>query len=171
MIRIDRRPSGNARRVTLIGLFGALCLALLGLGAGTASAAPHNWEEVAQCESGGDWSTNTGNGFYGGLQFTPETWKSHGGKGLASEASKAEQIMVAENVLQTQGRGAWPVCGQYLTLDTSPSESTPESEQDVTAETESDSAPAATSEESTSTMIARVALEGARAIAAEAASR
>ncbi|QSE95130.1 transglycosylase family protein [Rhodococcus pseudokoreensis] len=97
-----------------IALIGAAATVLLGLGAGTAFGAPHDWEEVAECESGGDWTTDTGNGFYGGLQFTPETWKANGGKGDPSEASEAEQIRVAENVLKTQGPGAWPVCGQYL---------------------------------------------------------
>ncbi|WP_043824023.1 transglycosylase family protein [Rhodococcus opacus] len=97
-----------------IALIGAAATVLLGLGAGTALGAPHDWDEVAECESGGDWTTDTGNGFYGGLQFTPETWKANGGKGDPSEASEAEQIRVAENVLKTQGPGAWPVCGQYL---------------------------------------------------------
>src|SRR6476661_4072073 len=91
-----------------IALIGAVVTVLLGLGAGTAGGAPHDWEEVAECESGGDWTTDTGNGFYGGLQFTPETWKANGGTGVASEASQAEQIRVAENVLKTQGPGAWP---------------------------------------------------------------
>lgn len=106
----------NMEKHTLgwIALIGAAVTVLLGLGAGTAGGAPHDWEEVAECESGGDWTTDTGNGFYGGLQFTPETWKANGGTGMASEASQAEQIRVAENVLKTQGPGAWPVCGQYL---------------------------------------------------------
>jgi hypothetical protein len=76
---------------------------------GTASAT--NWDAVAQCESGGNWSTNTGNGFGGGLQFTDSTWAANGGTGSPESASRAEQIRVAENVKQTQGMGAWPVCG------------------------------------------------------------
>ncbi|WP_433200605.1 transglycosylase family protein [Nocardia sp. CA-107356] len=81
----------------------------------TASAAPtHNWDGVAQCESGGNWGINTGNGYYGGLQFSQSTWAANGGAGSANSASKDEQIRVAENVLATQGPGAWPVCGQYL---------------------------------------------------------
>lgn len=172
MIDTDRRPgrsSSVGRLVTLTSLFGALCIAVLGFGAGTATAAPHNWDEVAQCESGGDWTTDTGNGFFGGLQFTPETWKSHGGAGLASEASKAEQIMVAEKVLQTQGQGAWPVCGRFLTTEAPQSDSAPVPEPEASPAPETDvaSTPAAeTVDESTSTMIARAALEGARAIAA-----
>lgn len=77
----------------------------------TASASP-NWDAVAQCESGGNWAINTGNGYYGGLQFTLGTWRSNGGSGMPHQASRAEQIRVAENVLRTQGIGAWPVCGK-----------------------------------------------------------
>ncbi|MBO0852926.1 MAG: transglycosylase family protein [Nocardia sp.] len=81
----------------------------------TASAAPaHDWDGVAQCESGGNWNTNTGNGFYGGLQFTQSTWSANGGSGSPQNASKEEQERVAENVLNSQGSGAWPVCGKYL---------------------------------------------------------
>ncbi|MFZ2175618.1 MAG: transglycosylase family protein [Rhodococcus sp. (in: high G+C Gram-positive bacteria)] len=105
---IERRALG------WIATIGAVVAVPLGLSAGTASAAPHDWDGVAECESGGDWTTDTGNGFYGGLQFLPSTWEAHGGKGVPSEAGKAEQIRVAENVLKTQGPGAWPVCGQYL---------------------------------------------------------
>jgi len=71
-----------------------------------------NWDAVAACESGGNWAINTGNGFYGGLQFTLGTWRSHGGSGMPHQASRAEQIRIAENVLRTQGIGAWPVCGR-----------------------------------------------------------
>ncbi|HUO38269.1 MAG TPA: transglycosylase family protein [Mycobacterium sp.] len=71
-----------------------------------------NWDAVAACESGGKWSTNSGNGYHGGLQFTLGTWRANGGSGSPENASRAEQIRVAENVLQTQGRGAWPVCGR-----------------------------------------------------------
>ncbi|MFV0493913.1 transglycosylase family protein [Mycobacterium sp.] len=71
-----------------------------------------NWDAIAQCESGGNWAINTGNGYYGGLQFTPGTWHANGGSGSASAASREEQIRVAENVLRTQGIGAWPVCGR-----------------------------------------------------------
>lgn len=71
-----------------------------------------NWDAVAQCESGGNWSINTGNGYYGGLQFLPSTWRANGGTGMPHHASREEQIRVAENTLRTQGIGAWPVCGQ-----------------------------------------------------------
>jgi resuscitation-promoting factor RpfE len=71
-----------------------------------------NWDAIAQCESGGNWGISTGNGFTGGLQFTSSTWHANGGSGSANGASREEQIRVAENVLHTQGIGAWPVCGR-----------------------------------------------------------
>jgi resuscitation-promoting factor RpfE len=70
-----------------------------------------NWDAIAQCESGGNWAINTGNGFHGGLQFTPSTWRSNGGAGMPESAGRDEQIRVAENVLHSQGIRAWPVCG------------------------------------------------------------
>jgi len=73
-----------------------------------------NWAAIAACESGGNWSANTGNGFYGGLQFTEQTWLAYGGGQYASSAnlaSESEQIAVADRVLAGQGIGAWPVCG------------------------------------------------------------
>jgi hypothetical protein len=79
--------------------------------------ADHDWDAVAQCESGGNWSINTGNGYYGGLQFSQSTWDSFGGGAYAPRAdlaSKSEQITVAERVLDAQGRGAWPTCGLSL---------------------------------------------------------
>lgn len=72
-----------------------------------------NWDAIAACESGGNWSINTGNGFVGGLQFTLSTWHANGGAGSPAAASRAEQIRVAENVKRTQGLGAWPVCGRH----------------------------------------------------------
>ena len=81
-----------------------------------ASASPGgvNWSAIAACESGGNWAINTGNGFYGGLQFTEQTWLANGGGRYASSANlatPAQQIAVAQNVLASQGIGAWPVCG------------------------------------------------------------
>lgn len=78
---------------------------------GTATADTLNWDAVAQCESGGDWSTNTGNGHYGGLQFKQATWSSHGGQGNPATASRSQQIQVAERVLANEGLQAWPKCG------------------------------------------------------------
>jgi LysM repeat protein len=79
-----------------------------------ASSGGANWSAIAACESGGNWSANTGNGFYGGLQFTEQTWLANGGGQYASSAnlaSQAQQIAVAQRVLGSQGIGAWPVCG------------------------------------------------------------
>ncbi|MDR3655761.1 MAG: transglycosylase family protein [Mycobacterium sp.] len=71
-----------------------------------------NWDAIAQCESGGNWGISTGNGFSGGLQFTSSSWHANGGSGSPAGASRDEQIRVAENVLHSQGIGAWPVCGR-----------------------------------------------------------
>lgn len=74
-----------------------------------------NWDAVAACESSGNWSINTGNGFSGGLQFVPSTWSGYGGgefAPLAHQATREQQIIVAERVLRGQGIGAWPVCGK-----------------------------------------------------------
>ena len=106
----------NIRKAVTKGLLataiaGALGIVPMALSAGTANADTVNWDAIAQCESGGNWSTNTGNGAYGGLQFKQATWSSNGGVGNPATASRAEQIRVAENVLQTQGLKAWPKCG------------------------------------------------------------
>ncbi|MGA8547165.1 MAG: transglycosylase family protein, partial [Mycobacterium sp.] len=81
--------------------------------AGHASAATdEQWDAVAGCEAGGNWTINTGNGYHGGLQFSQGTWAAHGGgqfAASANQASREQQIAVAERVLATQGRGAWPV--------------------------------------------------------------
>ena len=78
-----------------------------------AQAAPvaPNWDAVAQCESGGNWHANTGNGEYGGLQFKPGTWARYGGVGNPATASREQQIAVANRVLAEQGLEAWPKCG------------------------------------------------------------
>ncbi|MFD4244912.1 transglycosylase family protein [Streptomyces sp. NPDC058525] len=107
----------TARLVTLAGVAGVAVAAPL-MAAGTASAATASeWDKVAQCESGGNWAINTGNGYYGGLQFSSSTWAAFGGKSYApqaNQASKAQQIAVAEKVLKGQGKGAWPHCGKGL---------------------------------------------------------
>lgn len=89
---------------------GAMAVAPIAL-AGTANA-DVNWDAIAACESGGNWAINTGNGYFGGLQFSPSTWRSNGGSGMPHQASREEQIRIAENVLRTQGIGAWPTCGK-----------------------------------------------------------
>ncbi|BBX96546.1 resuscitation-promoting factor RpfC [Mycobacterium lacus] len=86
--------------------------ASMSLSPATANAAPVvNWDAVAQCESGGNWAANTGNGMYGGLQFKPATWAEYGGVGNPAAASREEQIAVANRVLDEQGLDAWPKCG------------------------------------------------------------
>jgi hypothetical protein len=106
----------NIRRAVTKGLLataitGALAVVPMALSTGTANADSVNWDAVAQCESGGNWSTNTGNGAYGGLQFKQATWSANGGIGDPATAPRTEQIRVAENVVRTQGLGAWPKCG------------------------------------------------------------
>src|SRR5215207_1245493 len=89
--------------------------ALLGPAGAAQASSSVNWDAIAQCESSGNWHINTGNGYYGGLQFSRSTWTSHGGGKYASTADKAsrsQQIAIAERVLRTQGIGAWPVCGK-----------------------------------------------------------
>jgi LysM repeat protein len=83
---------------------------------GAAAAAGRGGAPRAQCESGGNWSINTGNGYSGGLQFSAGTWRANGGTGSASNASRAEQIRVAERVRASQGWGAWPACSARLGL-------------------------------------------------------
>jgi resuscitation-promoting factor RpfA len=77
------------------------------------------WDDLAYCESGGDWAINTGNGYYGGLQFAQATWVGLGGEEFAPRAdlaSREQQIVVAERVLAVQGWGAWPACSRRLGL-------------------------------------------------------
>jgi resuscitation-promoting factor RpfE len=111
MLKNLRKTLARSFGMTAIG--GALVVAPMALGTGTAAAdSGVNWDAVAACESGGNWAINTGNGYYGGLQFSMGTWRSNGGSGAPHAASRSEQIRVAENVLRTQGIGAWPTCGQ-----------------------------------------------------------
>ncbi|GHD23572.1 transglycosylase [Streptomyces violarus] len=105
----------NPVRTTAV-LAGAALLAPLGLLAATGNAAAADsgvWDRIAQCESGGNWHINTGNGYYGGLQFAPSTWRAYGGTAYAAtadQASKSQQIAVATKVQRAQGWGAWPTC-------------------------------------------------------------
>lgn len=69
--------------------------------------------QTAECESGGDWRTNTGNGFFGGLQFLRSTWQGVGGRGWPHLASELEQKYRGVLVLRVQGKGAWPICGRH----------------------------------------------------------
>jgi nucleoid-associated protein YgaU len=112
-----RMPSRTLRRGAVL-LTGAAAAVSVGFITGSAQAGEHNWDGVAKCESGGNWSINTGNGYYGGLQFNQSTWNAYGGSSYAPRAdlaSKAAQIAVAERTLASQGVGAWPTCGRHLT--------------------------------------------------------
>ncbi|MEU2257516.1 resuscitation-promoting factor Rpf1 domain-containing protein [Nocardia xishanensis] len=120
-----RKPTSTGRTVAKVAVTGAI-FGTAGVAlAGNASAAPDSdWDRLAQCEAGGNWGINTGNGFQGGLQFSPSTWNSHGGQeyaATANQASREEQIVVAEKVLASQGWGAWPSCSSKLGLKSSPS--------------------------------------------------
>ncbi|WP_033218740.1 transglycosylase family protein [Kitasatospora phosalacinea] len=114
------RRSTKAEKVIAAAGVASVGLALPLLAATGAAAAPvDTWDRVAQCESGGDWNINTGNGFYGGLQFTSSTWRAFGGgqyAARADQASRSQQIAVAERVLASQGPGAWPVCSKRAGL-------------------------------------------------------
>lgn len=104
--------SALRRIATLVAISGAMALLGIILGSGSANAQSGvNWDAVAQCESGGNWNANTGNGAYGGLQFKQATWNANGGLGSPAHATREEQIRVAENVMVKQGIGAWPTCG------------------------------------------------------------
>ncbi|MDH6113560.1 LysM repeat protein [Kitasatospora sp. MAP12-15] len=107
------RSSGRLRMAVMGGVLAALPVAGLVTATTASAASTATWDAVAQCESTGNWSINSGNGFYGGLQFTSSTWAAFGGTQYApqaNQATKAQQIAIAEKVLASQGPGAWPVC-------------------------------------------------------------
>jgi len=110
--RGKHRKASASRMIARVVVAGAAIGAPLAIATAPAQADPVNWDAVAQCESGGNWGINTGNGYYGGLQFNQGTWEANGGSGNPANASREEQIRVAENVLASQGIGAWPVCGK-----------------------------------------------------------
>ncbi len=102
---------------------GAAAAVVLAAGIGAVAATPANaasvWDAVAKCESGGNWSINTGNGYYGGLQFSSGTWLAYGGGAYARRAdlaTRSQQILVAQKVLASRGPGAWPTCGRRAGL-------------------------------------------------------
>lgn len=81
---------------------------------GVAVASGSVWDRLAQCESGGNWSINTGNGYYGGLQFALSSWQAAGGSGMPHHASREEQIARGKILQSIQGWGAWPACTSKL---------------------------------------------------------
>jgi resuscitation-promoting factor RpfA len=117
-----RAPATRNRSTrALIGVTaaGAVVAGPLAVAAPAEAATGRTWDRLANCESGGNWHINTGNGFYGGLQFTRSTWKGFGGgryADRADHASRSEQIIIAEKVLDGQGWGAWPACSRKLGL-------------------------------------------------------
>ncbi|WOX08636.1 transglycosylase family protein [Streptomyces sp. N50] len=110
----ETHRKGHVRTTAV--LAGAALLAPLGVLAASGNSAAADsgvWDRIAQCESGGNWHINTGNGYYGGLQFSAGTWRAYGGSAYAAtadQASKSAQIAVASKVQRAQGWGAWPVC-------------------------------------------------------------
>jgi hypothetical protein len=110
--RVKRIRKPFTRALGLVGIAGALAVAPLAMSTATANADGVNWDAIAACESGGNWSISTGNGYHGGLQFTLGTWRANGGSGMPENASREEQIRVAQNIAAHQGMGAWPVCGR-----------------------------------------------------------
>jgi hypothetical protein len=121
-----RKPTNTGRTVAKVAVTSAIVGGAGVALAGHAAAAPDSdWDRLAQCESGGNWGINTGNGFQGGLQFSPGTWASQGGTEYApsaNQASREQQISVAEKVLASQGWGAWPSCSSNLGLHSAPTE-------------------------------------------------
>ncbi|BFV61163.1 resuscitation-promoting factor protein RpfA [Kitasatospora sp. CMC57] len=150
------------RMVLMGGAVAALPVAGLVTATSASAASSSTWDAVAQCESTGNWNINTGNGFSGGLQFTPSTWSAYGGTQYAAsadQASKGQQIAVAEKVLASQGPGAWPVCsvkagltkgGSAAQVDTSaaaPAKSTKSADQTTKAAPKNDTSTASRSTE------------------------
>jgi resuscitation-promoting factor RpfA len=115
-----RAPSTTGRNLARTAIAGAVIGAPLAAAPVASADTGTAWDKLAQCESTGNWSINTGNCFSGGLQFTPSTWRAFGGEGVAHHASREEQIVVAERVLAKQGWGAWPACSRKLGLRGTP---------------------------------------------------
>ncbi|GGU02910.1 transglycosylase family protein [Streptomyces coeruleorubidus] len=129
-----RRPRQAPALLVAAGVTGsAIAIPLLGA-SGASAADGTTWDRVADCETGGAWSQNTGNGYFGGLQLSQEDWENHGGLDYAPSAdlaSRSQQIAVAERILADQGVGAWRTCGLLSGL-----------QQDKDSDTSGSSAPA-----------------------------
>ena len=115
---MSHEPTAVSARITRACSLAAAGVVIAGLGVFAAAPAQASsvWDEVAQCESGGDWSINTGNGYYGGLQFSASSWRAVGGSGLPHQASRETQIAMGERLRAAQGWGAWPACSSRLGL-------------------------------------------------------
>jgi hypothetical protein len=119
----SRPDSRKGRSLLRVAVAGAVAVGAPFAVAGTANAASDSaWDELAQCESGGNWKINTGNGYYGGLQFNPTTWRAFGGSGMPHQASREQQIAVAERTLAAQGWNAWPSCSRKMGLRGEPAQ-------------------------------------------------
>ncbi len=120
MARHFRKSATAAKFTATTAAFGTAAALL----APAAAAAPDSdWDRLAQCEAGGNWSINTGNGYHGGLQFSPSTWAAYGGTQYAPyayQATREQQIAIAEKTLAGQGWGAWPACSRKLGLNSAP---------------------------------------------------
>ena len=115
--RVPSTPSRHVRTIATIGTAGAVMAAPLVMASTAQAASGSTWDRLAQCESGGNWHINTGNGYYGGLQFNLGTWHSYGGTGLPSDHSRETQIAVATRLRNASGGyGAWPACAARLGL-------------------------------------------------------
>lgn len=120
--RAPRTPvfAPTARRALVVaGIGAASAVAVAGTATATSAATPSQWSSIAACESGSSWHINTGNGYYGGLQFAQSTWAGYGGSAYASRAdlaSPAQQQAVANRVLASQGWNAWPTCSRTTRL-------------------------------------------------------
>ncbi len=122
------KSSGGNRSLAGITTAGAMAVGSIALAQSADAASSSTWDRLAQCESGGNWSINTGNGYYGGVQFSASTWRAFGGTKYASSAhlaSRSEQIATAERVLDGQGWGAWPACSRKLGLGSSEAAGSP----------------------------------------------
>ncbi|WP_181784025.1 LysM peptidoglycan-binding domain-containing protein [Pseudonocardia pini] len=113
-----RKPSTAGRTIARTAIAGAVAgVPLVAVAPAANAATDATWDRLAQCESSGNWAINTGNGFSGGLQFTRSTWTAFGGgqfAPVAHQATREEQIVVAEKVLAGQGWGAWPSCSKKI---------------------------------------------------------
>jgi len=160
------RPSLTASKVAGITLAGAIASAPLVLAAPAQAASDGTWDALAECESGGDWNTNTGNGYHGGVQFSGSTWDAYGGTEYAPRAdlaSREQQIAVAERTLAGQGWGAWPSCSKKIGAsgsgdsgasaagsESSSAQETSEGASEETSESTSEETSESTSEQETS---------------------
>jgi nucleoid-associated protein YgaU len=146
-------PKSFTRRAVATAAIAGAAVAVPVLMATSASADSVNWTAIANCESSGNWAADTGNGFYGGLQFTQSTWDAYGGDQYAASAnlaSESQQIAVAEQVLAGQGIGAWPVCGANAGDSTTYSGTNTGGSSDNSSSSSSDNSDASTTSSSNS---------------------